>query len=91
MESGDRSATETVTKNLDVFMDEDAAFAALLQKLAREINTGQIKQVGLKDVTANRVGANIVQKAQGDRVEQTGAEGVTATGDAVFKIEQTTD
>ena len=41
LESGDRSAIDTITKNLDVVLDEDETFASLLQKLAQEINTGK--------------------------------------------------
>ena len=91
LESGDLSSIDTVTKNLDVVLDEDEAFAELLQKLAQEINAGQILQVGLEGITANRVAANIVQDAKGDRVKQIGARDVNATGDAVFKVKQTTD
>ena len=91
LESGDRSAIDTITKNLDVVLDEDETFASLLQKLAQEINTGKISQVGLDGITANRVAAEIVQDAKGDRVEQTGARDVKATGDAVFKIKQNAD
>jgi hypothetical protein len=91
LESGDRSAIDTITKNLDVMLDEDETFAALLQKLAKEINAGQIKQIGLEDVTANRVAAEIKQKASGDRVEQIGARKINAIGDAVFKIDQNVD
>ena len=91
LESGDRSAIDTVTKNLDVVLDEDATFAVLLQKLAQEINAGQILQVGLDGITANRVVADIVQDAKGDRVEQIGARDVNAAGDAVFKVKQTID
>lgn len=47
--------------------------------------------VGLEGITANRVAADIVQDAKGDRVEQIGARDVKATGDAVFKVKQTTD
>ena len=91
LESGDRSAIDTVTKNLDVVLDEDATFAVLLQKLAQEINAGQILQVGLDGITANRVAADIVQDAKGDRVEQIGARDVNAAGDAVFRVKQTID
>jgi len=91
LESGDRSAIDTVTKNLDVVLDEDETFAALLQKLAQEINAGQILQVGLDGITANRVAADIVQDAKGDRVEQIGARNVNAAGDAVFKVKQNVD
>jgi hypothetical protein len=91
LESGDRSAIDTVTKNLDVVLDEDEIFAALLQKLVQEINAGQILQVGLDGITANRVAADIVQNPKGDRVEQIGARNVNAAGDAVFKVNQTID
>jgi hypothetical protein len=91
LESGDRSAIDTITKNLDVVLDEDETFASLLQKLAKEITTGKISQVGLDGITANRVAAEIVQDAKGDRVEQIGARDVKATGDAVFKIKQNVD
>ena len=91
LESGDRSAIDTVTKNLDVVLDEDATFAVLLQKLAQEINAGQILQVGLDGITANRVAADIVQNAKGDRAEQIGARDVNAAGDAVFRVKQTID
>jgi hypothetical protein len=91
LEAGDRSGIDTVAKNLDGVLDEDETFAALLQKLAQEINTGQILQMGLDGITANRVGADIDQKAKGDRVEQIGATDVNATGDAVFKVKQTID
>ncbi|MFN4832326.1 MAG: hypothetical protein ACK5L1_09010, partial [Pseudanabaena sp.] len=91
LEAGDRSGIDTVTKNLDVVLDEDESFAALLQKLAQEINAGQILQVGLDGITANRVAADIVQNAKGDRVEQIGARNVNAAGDAVFKVKQTID
>ncbi len=88
LESGDRSAIDTIIKNLDVVLDEDETFASLLQKLAQEINTGKISQVGLDGITANRVAAEIVQDTKGDLVEQIGARDVKATGDAVFKIKQ---
>jgi hypothetical protein len=91
LEAGDRSAIDTVTKNLDVVLDEDETFATLLQKLAQEINAGQISQVGLDGITANRVAADVDQKAKGDLVEQIGARNVNATGDAVFKVKQTVD
>ncbi len=89
LESGDRSGIDTVTKNLDVVLDEDETFATLLQKLAQAINTGQILQVGLDGITANRVAADIVHNAKGDRVEQIGAREINATGDIVFEVKQT--
>ena len=91
LESGDRTAIDTITKNLDVALDDDETFAALLQKLAQEINAGQVTQVGLDGITANRVAADIDQNAKGDRAEQIGARDVKATGDAVFKVKQNID
>jgi|GEM_PF-521077 len=88
LEAGDLSVVETLVKNLDVVMDDDQTFAELLQKLAQEINTGKISQIGLDGITANRVAAEIIQEAKGDRVDQTGVRDVKATGDAVFKIKQ---
>ena len=76
MESGDHSAIESITKNLDVALEEEETFAALLQKLAQEINAGQIGQV------TNRVSADI---------QQIGARDVKAGGDAVFNIKQSLD
>jgi hypothetical protein len=52
-------AIAKIAKNLDVVLDEDETFAALLQKLAKEINVGKIKQTGLDGVTANQVAAEI--------------------------------
>lgn len=88
LESGDRSAIDTIIKNLDVALDDDETYAALLQKLAQDIKAGQIRQVGLDGIEAKRVEADIVQDAKGDRVEQIGAKDVKATEDAVFNINQ---
>jgi hypothetical protein len=90
-EQGDRTAISTIVKNLDVALDEDETFMALLQKLAQEINAGQTTQIGLDGVTANRVAADIVQDAKGDLAKQIGARDINATGDAVFKIKQNID
>ncbi|GBO55861.1 hypothetical protein APA_4011 [Pseudanabaena sp. lw0831] len=91
-EQGDRTAMETLIKNLDVAMDEDDIFAKLLQRLAQEVKAGEVVQVGLYGVTANRVAADIVQDAQGDgKKTQVGARDINATGDAVFKIRQNID
>ena len=91
VESGDSTAVETLTKNLDVILDEDSLFAEELQILGRAIQAGQISQIGLRDVTAGQIKAEIKQKAKGDRVEQIGAQQIKADGDAIFTIEQETN
>lgn len=42
VEKGDSTAIETITKNLDVVLDEDPDFAQELQDLAQEIKAGEI-------------------------------------------------
>jgi hypothetical protein len=91
VESGDSTAIATLTKNLDVILDEDSLFAEELQILGRAIQAGEITQVGLRDVTAGRIKAEIKQKAKGDLVEQIGAQQIKADGDAIFTIEQETN
>ena len=91
VESGDSAAIATLTKNLDVILDEDSLFAEELQILGRAIQAGEITQVGLRDVTAGRIKAEIKQKAKGDLVEQIGAQQIKADGDAIFTIEQETN
>ena len=91
VESGDRSAIDTVSTVLGTELIIDTEFAALLQKLAQEINAGKKLQVGLDGIEADRVKADIEQDAKGDRVEQIGARDVNASGDAVFKVKQTID
>ena len=91
VESGDSTAIATLTKNLDVILDEDSLFAEELQILGQAIQAGEITQVGLRDVTAGRIEAEIKQKAKGDLVEQIGAQQIKADGDAIFIIEQETN
>ena len=91
VESGDSAAIATLTKNLDVILDEDSLFAEELQILGRAIQAGEITQVGLRDVTAGRIKAEIKQKAKGDLVEQIGAQQIKADGDAIFTIDQETN
>jgi len=43
VEAGDSLAIETVTKNLDMILDEDPNFAEELRVLAREIQAGKIQ------------------------------------------------
>jgi hypothetical protein len=41
-EQGDRTALETIAKNLDVVMDDQPEFAAEVKVLAHEINAGKL-------------------------------------------------
>ena len=43
LESGDRSAIDTVTKNLDVVLDDEPEFANELKLLAQTIQSGKIQ------------------------------------------------
>jgi hypothetical protein len=43
VENGDSTAIETITKNLDVVLDEDADFAEELRVLAQTIQAGKIQ------------------------------------------------
>jgi hypothetical protein len=43
LESGDRSAIDTVTKNLDVLLDDEPEFANELKLLAQTIQAGKIQ------------------------------------------------
>lgn len=43
VENGDSTAIETITKNLDVVLDEDPYFAVELQTLAQTIQAGKIQ------------------------------------------------
>ncbi|MFM7437308.1 MAG: hypothetical protein ACKO2V_01685 [Snowella sp.] len=45
LEAGDNTAIETVTKNLDVILDEDPLFAEELRILGQEIQAGEISQL----------------------------------------------
>lgn len=94
LESGDQSAIATVTKNLDVVLDEDTDFAEALTVLAREIQAGEIRQVGLEDFEAGELEAEIEQKAKGNptvRIEQIVATGVKVGGKATIKGNQSSE
>lgn len=93
-EKGDRTSLETISKNLDVVMDEDEIFANKLRQLALAIRAGKIEQVGLTDVKAKRIAAEIDQETtsrDAKEIIQTGATRIEAEGDAVFKIKQNID
>ena len=95
IEAGDQTSLETISKNLDVVMDEDELFANKLRQLALAIRAGKIEQVGLADVkTKQRIAAKIDQEAtsrDAKEIIQTGATRIEAEGDAVFKIKQNID
>ena len=44
------TAIETITKNLDVILDEDSLFAEELRILGQEIQAGKISQIGLDNL-----------------------------------------
>ncbi len=93
-EKGDQTGLETISKNLDVVMDKDEIFANKLRQLALAIRAGTIEQVGLENIKANRIAAEVDQKTTSSgakEIKQTGARGVEAEGDAVFKIKQNID
>jgi BMFP domain-containing protein YqiC len=68
LEKGDRAALETVTKNLDVVMDEEPEFAAEIRATAHEITLMQIKGDGL--VQNNYGGTNFQNNIEGGEVYQ---------------------
>ena len=51
VEGGDAKAVRTLTKNLDVILDEDPDFAEELQILGKAIQAGEISQVGLTRIS----------------------------------------
>jgi len=94
LESGDSTAIETVTKNLDVILDEDLLFAEELRILGQEIQGGEISQVGLDDLEAGELDAEIDQTVKGKtttKTEQIGTTRVRVTGKATIKIKQKID
>jgi len=54
LESGDRTAIDTVTKNLDVILDDEPEFANELKLLAQTIQAGKIQ--GNSTMTQNNSG-----------------------------------
>lgn len=88
------TAIETITKNLDVILDEDPLFAEELRILGQEIQAGEISQVGLDDLEAGELDAEIDQIVKGKtttKTEQIGTKGVRVTGKATIKIKQNID
>ena len=68
VENGDHEALVTITKNLDVVMDEDSDFAIEIQTIAQEINAGKL-------LDESRMTMNVSDQAKG---WQTKVEGGTA-------------
>ena len=94
LESGDSTVIETITKNLDVILDEDSLFAEELRILGQEIQAGEISQVGLDDLEAGELDAEIDQTVKGKtttKTEQIGTKGVRVTGKATIKIKKNID
>lgn len=55
VESGDRTAIDTIAKNLDVVLDDEPEFAEQLKVLAKEISAGKLQD-----------NSNMVQNVTGD-------------------------
>jgi hypothetical protein len=92
LEAGDSSAIETVTKNLDVILDEDPLFAEELRILGQEIQAGEISQIGLDNFEAGELEAEIEQQITGQpqaTTEQVGVRDSKITGKATIKLNQT--
>lgn len=92
LEGGDNTAIETVTKNLDVILDEDPLFAEELRILAKEIQAGEISQIGLDNLEAGELEAEIEQQITGQpqaTTEQVGVKDSKITGKATIKLNQT--
>lgn len=68
-EQGDRTALETIAKNLDVVMDEYPDFANELKVLAQEIHAGKIQDNSSMNQT-NYGGTNFQTKVEGGEVYQ---------------------
>jgi diketogulonate reductase-like aldo/keto reductase len=88
---GDSAALETITKNLDVMMDDEPEFATELRVLIQEISAGEIRQIGLENFEAGELEAEIQQKTKTDsttNIDQTGATGVKVQGKATIKVNQ---
>ncbi|MEA5536369.1 hypothetical protein [Crocosphaera sp. XPORK-15E] len=91
VEGGDSAAIETITKNLDVVLDDDPIFAEELQLLAKDIKAGELRQVGLENVEAGELDAEVDQQVKGQptaNTEQIGATGLKVTGKATIKTKQ---
>jgi phage replication-related protein YjqB (UPF0714/DUF867 family) len=68
-EQGDRTALDTIAKNLDVVMDEHPDFAAELTVMAHEINAGKLVDNSSMNQT-NYGGTNFQTKVEGGKVYQ---------------------
>lgn len=65
IESGDRTAIDTITKNLDVVLDDEPEFAEQLKVIAREIQAGKLQDNSnmVQNVTGND-NMNVQAKAE---------------------------
>ncbi|MEB3175947.1 MAG: hypothetical protein VKN60_12305 [Cyanobacteriota bacterium] len=92
LEAGDSAGIETVTKNLEVVLDEDPLFAEELQILGRQIQAGEISQIGLDNFESNELEAEIEQRIGGQpqaTTEQIGVKDSKIAGKAMIKLNQT--
>jgi hypothetical protein len=77
-EQGDRTALDTIAKNLDVLMDEHPNFAAELMVMAGEINAGKLVDNSSMNQT-NYGGTNFQTKVEGGKVYQAETIHITET------------
>ena len=78
VENGDNTAIETITKNLDVVLDEDTDFAEELRVLAQTIQAGKIQDNSSMNQT-NYGGTNFQNKVEGGEVYQAATININKT------------
>ncbi|MFM7787472.1 MAG: hypothetical protein ACKO90_04660 [Microcystis panniformis] len=74
---------------MDVILDEDSLFAEELRILGQEIQAGKISQIGLDNLEAGEINAEIEQTVKGKtttKTEQIGTTEVRVIGKATIKI-----
>ncbi len=74
-----------------MILDEDSLFAEELRILGQEIQAGKISQIGLDNLEAGEIDAEIEQTVKGKtttKTEQIGATVVRVTGKATIKVKQ---
>jgi hypothetical protein len=77
-EQGDRTALDTIAKNLDVLMDEHPDFATELTVMAHEINAGKLVDNSSMNQT-NYGGTSFQTKVEGGKVYQAETIHITET------------
>lgn len=77
-----------------MILDEDSLFAEELRILGQEIQAGKISQIGLDNLEAGEIDAEIeqtVKRKTTTKTEQIGTKGIRVTGKATIKINQKID